>query len=93
MLNKQITEAEHIIARNANEANFLMLVVGHSYYDALEKSDARLRRSPTTASAGKTEFKWAVRVPPECNRREAEPRSGEPRKPAQRRSTHASSTT
>ncbi len=59
VVNKQITEAEHIISRNANEANFqapsprllatvppadriprgLMLVVGHSYYDALEQSD------------------------------------------------------
>lgn len=59
VVNKQITEAEHIIARNVNEANFqasrpgllsivppaeriprgLMLVVGHSYYDALEQSD------------------------------------------------------
>ncbi len=57
--NKQITEAEHIIARNVNEANFqaprpgllatvptaerlprtLMLLVGNSYYDALEQSD------------------------------------------------------
>jgi hypothetical protein len=59
VVNKQITEAEHIISRNASEANFqaarpgllavvppadriprgLMLVVGHSYYDALEQSD------------------------------------------------------
>jgi hypothetical protein len=59
VVNKQTTEAEHIIARNVNEANFqtprpglfatvppaeriprgLMLVVGHSYYDALEQSD------------------------------------------------------
>lgn len=56
---KRITEAEHIIARNVNEAAFqapsprllatvppaeriprhLMLVVGQSYYDALEQSD------------------------------------------------------
>jgi hypothetical protein len=59
VVNKQITEAEHVISRNANEANFqappprllttvpaadripraLMLVVGHSYYDALQLSD------------------------------------------------------
>lgn len=59
VVNKQITEAEHVISRNANEANFqspstrllatvppadrlprgLMLVVGNSYYDALEQSD------------------------------------------------------
>lgn len=59
VVNKQITEAEHIISRNPNEANFqapppgllatvppadriprgLILVVGHSYYDALEQSD------------------------------------------------------
>lgn len=59
VVDRRITEAEHIIARNVNEANFqaplpgllavvpppdriprgLMLVVGHSYYDALEQSD------------------------------------------------------
>ena len=59
VVNKQIAEAEHIIARNVNEAAFqaprpgllatiptaerlpraLMLVIGHSYYDALEQSD------------------------------------------------------
>lgn len=59
IVNKQITEAEHIIAGMINAANFtspragllatvppaeriprgLMLVVGHSYYDALTQND------------------------------------------------------
>jgi hypothetical protein len=80
VVDRQITEAEHIVARNVNEANFLaprpallatvppaeriprglMLVVGHSYYDALEQSDGSVapfaddcvRRENGTQTAG-----------------------------------------
>jgi hypothetical protein len=88
VVNKQIAEAEHVLARNANEANFgapsagllatvppaertprgLMLVVGHSYYDALEQSDGTVapfaddcvRRENGTQTGGPR----AANVPP-----------------------------